>query len=302
MERLTRILAFILSLILLITSGCLSTPPNKSGIDYQSGDENKSPPPKINYGPDHVWIDKDGAPLPFDTLDDILGFLLTAEPIKSETIRTGVNRPEKVLLKKGDVEVYAIFRYQSMTEKPTRGGDRYFRDCCKGEIAAFEINRLLGLNNIPPTVYRTVNSRQGTLQLWAEGSISDRERMEKGIQPPDMLPVKKQDWDMDVFDNLINNIDRNQTNILIDSNWRLILIDHTRTFARDSSLPNPEKVERCSRGLWYALRNLDEDVVQNRLSPYLSKMEIGAIFRRQKRLIRHIQNLIDRKGEEKVLF
>ena len=107
---------------------------------------------------------------------------------------------------------------------------------------------------------------------------------------------------MRVFDNLINNIDRNQTNILIDQNWRLILIDHTRTFARDTSLPNPEKISHCSRGLWHSLRHLDEVVVRNRLSPYLSKLEIDALFVRRDRLVQLIQDLIEQEGEENVLF
>ena len=108
-------------------------------------------------------------------------------------------------------------------------------------------------------------------------------------------------WDMRVFDNLINNLDRNQTNILIDDNWRLILIDHTRTFARDKSLPNPEQVTNCSRGLWHALRHLDEAEARRRLSPYLSSVEIDALFIRRQLLIRRIMDLINREGEENVL-
>ena len=132
--------------------------------------------------------------------------------------------------------------------------------------------------------------------------MRDKERMEQNINPPEKLPVRKQDWDMDVFDNLINNFDRNQTNILYDSNWRVILIDHTRSFARDTSLPIPEEVVRCSRGLWHSLRTLDKTAVRNRLSPYLSELEIEALFVRRDRLVRLIQDLIDQMGEENVLF
>jgi hypothetical protein len=82
----------------------------------------------------------------------------------------------------------------------------------------------------------------------------------------------------------------------------MILIDHTRSFARDKSLYEPEKVTRCSRGLWHNLRHLDEAQVKERLSPYLNAAEIEALFVRQQRLIELIQDLIDRKGEENVLF
>ena len=158
---------------------------------------------------------------------------MTAEPIRAKTISTGVNRPKKMLLKKGDVELNAAYRYQCTVDMPTGVSGTYFRDCYNGEIAAFEMNRLLGLNNMPPTVYRAIKDRQCTLQLWAEGTVRDRERAKNNIIPPERLPVNRQKWDMEVFDNLINNFDRNQTNILIDPNWQLILIDHTRSFARD---------------------------------------------------------------------
>ena len=129
----------------------------------------------------------------------------------------------------------------------------------------------------------------------------DRERAQKEILPPEVFPWNRQMCDMRVFDNLINNFDRNQTNILIDPNWRMVLIDHTRSFGRDRSLPNPEQVTRCSRGLWYALRHLDEVQVRTRLSPYLSQSEIGALLFRRELLIELIQELIDQKGEAEVL-
>ena len=124
---------------------------------------------------------------------------------------------------------------------------RFFLDSYLSEMAAYEMNRLLGLDNMPPTVFRTLNRSEGTLQLWAEGTMLDRERAQKKILPPEALPWNRQMYDMRVFDNLINNFDRNQTSILIDPNWRMILIDHTRSFARDRSLPRPEQVIHCTR-------------------------------------------------------
>jgi len=273
---------------------------------YAAGERFAFPPPEIDYGPELVWAGPDGKPLPFETVDDILQFLLTAEPVATEDITTGVNRPKKVLLAKGHDKFNAIFRHESEKggPEPVPGmprKTRFFLDSYLSEMAAYEMNRLLGLDNMPPTVFRTLNGRQGTLQLWAEGTMLDRERAQKKILPPEALPWNRQMYDMRVFDNLINNFDRNQTNILIDPNWRMILIDHTRSFARDRSLPNPKQVTRCSRGLWYALRHLNEGEVRTRLSPYLSRAEIDALFVRLELLVDLIQELIDRKGEGDVL-
>ena len=274
---------------------------------YPGGERTNFPSPEINYGPAHIWVGPDGMPLPFKSRDEIERFLMTAVPVTEKVITTGVNKPKKILLEADGHNINAIFRYQSDIENPglltlPNGKSRYFRDSYQSEIAAYKMNLFLGLDNMPPTVMRTLFGMKGTLQLWAEKTMSDRDRAMKNILPPEALPWNRQMWDMRVFDNLINNTDRNQTNILIDDNWRLILIDHTRSFARDLSLPNPELVEHCSRGLWHALRHLDETEVRKSLSPYLKSSEIDALFIRRQLLIRLIKDLISEKGEENVLF
>jgi hypothetical protein len=274
---------------------------------YEAGDRVVFPPAIIHYGPAHVWTDQDGTPLPFETADEAEAFLLTASPTFLETIRAGVNRPKKYLLHKDGLQARTIFRHQS----EITGGENirgslqrtsFFRDSYLSEIAAYEMNKILGLNNLPPTVLRTIDNKEGTLQLWAEQTTRDDDMRQKGILPPATAPWNRQMSDMYVFDNIINNKDRNQTNILIDENWQMILIDHTRAFAQDKSLFRPEYVTRCSRGLWHALRHLDESLVMERLSPYLKAAEIDALFVRRQRLIELIQDLIDREGEEEVLF
>ena len=268
------------------------------------GEKTAFPAPVIDYGAPIIWKDEEGHPLHFDTLEDTEKYLLTAELTSTETISTGVNRPLKVSLEKDGHRINAIFRHQTVSDRPefSSPGSRHFLDSYRGEIAAYEINRLLGMNNMAPTVYRSFDGKKGTLQLWAEGTISERDRISKDIQFPNVDEMKKQMWDMRVFDNLINNIDRNQTNILLDPNWRVILIDHTQSFARDFNLPKPNQIEKCSRGLWYALRHLDEQAARERLKPYMDKREINALFARRKSLIGMIRNLIKRNGEENVLF
>jgi hypothetical protein len=273
---------------------------------YQSGAHFDFPSPAVNYGPAHVWVDHAGAPLPFKSVDEIEKFLLAASFVSAEKIKGSTTSPLKILLEKNGYRFYAIFRYHEETDDPgpTPGNEkkiRYFRDSATSEIAAYILNRMLGLNNMPPTVSRTFDGKMGTIQLWVEGVMSDRNRAVKKLLPPDAPSWNRQMWDMQAFDNLINNIDRNQTNILIDNNWQLILIDHTRSFAMDNTLPNPQKVVGCTRGLWHALRHLDEAEAKKRLSPYLSPAEIDALFVRKQKLIRLIRDLIDRNGEENVL-
>lgn len=253
---------------------------------------------------DCSWFDCEGNLLPFTNNLEAEQFILTAQPVSSETIRTGVNKPKKVLLENNGVEAHCIFRFQRSGEDTIRVGgvSRYLRDSYSGEIAAYSINHILGMDNIPPTACRELHGCQGTIQLWLEGAMSELDRRKKRITPPDAKYWNRQSYDMRVFDNLINNIDRNQTNILIDKDWKIWLIDHTRSFSRDKTLPNPEKVIRCSRSLWEAIQQMDETVVRESLEPYLSELEVNAFFMRRTKLIQLIEKKIEETGEEKVLF
>jgi len=107
---------------------------------------------------------------------------------------------------------------------------------------------------------------------------------------------------MNVFDNLIRNIDRNQGNIMWDPDMNLWLIDHTRSFSGDDALPLPDDVVKCSRRLWTAVQDLDPKQVKSTLSPYLGGLEIKALLRRHKKLVELIENKIEEEGEAAVLF
>jgi hypothetical protein len=107
---------------------------------------------------------------------------------------------------------------------------------------------------------------------------------------------------MRVFDNLINNVDRNQGNILLAADGRVWLIDHTRSFARGARLPAPQDVLSCSRGFWERLQALDEAILVARLERYLGTAEIRAILTRRDHLVELLRDRIARYGEGQVLF
>jgi hypothetical protein len=122
------------------------------------------------------------------------------------------------------------------------------------------------------------------------------------LHPTDVLRWWQQKQIMYVFDNLIANSDRNQGNLLIDRSWNIWLIDHTRAFKRSSTLIYRDKLIHCERGLWKSLREVDEDALRERLGPFLEDQEISKLLTRRRLLIRQIQSLIDKNGEDQVLF
>ena len=251
---------------------------------------------------DYTWIGPTGDPLPFESFQDAEEFLAASEVARSKTHREGVNKYKKVVLDKDGIWANSIFRWEDVVRRPGLDTPRHFRDSYESELAAYKINVILGLYNIPPTVYREVEGRSGSVQIWMENTTSEVDRRRKGTDPPDVTSWNRQSHNMRVFDNLINNIDRNQSNILIDEDWNLWLIDHTRSFAMDDSLPSPEKVSRCSRNLYNALKQMDEGLVRETLASILSEEEVDAFFVRRELLIKLLEDRVAEVGEAEVFY
>ncbi len=252
-----------------------------------------------------VWTGPDGELLPFRTDEEILDFLRTATVISTKTIPVGVTRPLKVLLERDGVRMHSVFRHVDLFKKQWRsreGIKTNFRDSCRFEVAAYELGRLLGIDNIPPVVEREVEGRKGTLQAWVEGAMTEVTRKEKGLEPPEPSRWMFQYQVMWLFDNLIFNDDRNKGNILIDQNWNLWMIDATRAFRPVNHLRNPRIVRHCERGVWERLNSVTDDEIRRRLDPYLGSFEMSCLLKRRQRLVEHLEELIRTRGEEVVLF
>ena len=109
---------------------------------------------------------------------------------------------------------------------------------------------------------------------------------------------------MHLFDCLVYNDDRNPSNVLYDPQWKLWMIDATRAFQATPELKDQERVYRCERGLWNRIQHLDETEVREKLEDtgLLTSEQVRALMKRHEKLVKHIQDLIDAKGEDAVLF
>lgn len=254
----------------------------------------------------YVWLDPDGNPLPFQTDEALKEFLREARVVRSRAIGRGVTRPRHVLLEKDGVRMNAHFSdfNKSKDIARMRGGrvEIGFRDSYLFNIAAYELSRLLGLDNVPPWIVRRVRGKSGSLGVWLEDTMTERSRQEGKIKPPDVLRWNRQLYTMWIFDELIYNTDRTQENYLIDKNWKVWMIDHTRAFRRNKELKKPGRIRYCERNLWEKLQALEEKAVREKLRKYLTGSEIKTMFKRRNLLVAHIQQLIDKFGEDYVLY
>lgn len=257
------------------------------------------------YHPPHRWLDADGNPLPFQSHEEILEFLETAEIVDSRRIGIGVNGIDRLLLEKDGIRVRAGFRDVRIEKNVMRlaNGRVYlnFRDDCIFEAAAYRLNRLLDLDMVPPTVRRKVNGKWGTLQLWVENAMMDLDRVEQKVRAPNPVQWLYQVQTMYLFDRLIQNDDRNQGNILMTENGRLWMIDHTRSFRPTDDLEETEKIELCSRDLLEKLRELTAEELEKELGDLLTGGQYKYLLLRRDRLVEHIESLIEAKGA-KALF
>jgi hypothetical protein len=256
--------------------------------------------------PTRVWLGPDGKPLPFKTEAEVMEFLRTAKVKSVRGINRGITAPEKVELEKDGVRAHAHFNFVS-EQKPVatmRSGETVvnFRDSHTFQCAAYELATLLGLDNVPPVVPRRVKNRSGSLSIWIENSFTERDRIARKQNPPDPEHWKKQVATMKVFDALIFNTDRTQENILIDSNWKLWMIDHTRAFRREDTITGIGTLALCERNLFKRLQTLEAGQIRERLKPHLNSAEIDAILKRRAKLVAHFESLIQQSGEAAVLF
>ena len=243
---------------------------------------------------------------------EIEEFLKTAEIVSSADIPEGVTKPTRLYLKKGDVE-------RSGAWKNPKGMQKGYLEGWQYEIAAYEIDKLLELNLIPPTVEREFKGKPGSLQFWVESEFSELAVFEQkiGIPRSKFDNKEKMKYLARAFDSLIGNDDRTQQNILYTKDWRAILIDHSRSFRSSKKYTKKlmygakglKKVgdrsmlfKRLPRAFVEKVKALNYDDIKNAAGLYLEDKEIKAILLRKELLLKEIEEMVKEQGEDKVLY
>jgi hypothetical protein len=132
--------------------------------------------------------------------------------------------------------------------------------------------------------------------------MDEKDRLKTKSLGPDPVRTTKQIQIMRVFDELIQNRDRNQGNILWTSDWTMWLIDHTRAFRLGKSLLKPELLARCDRALLERLKALTPDLLAQAVGGSLNRLEQEALLARRDLIVKHYDDRIARLGEPVVLF
>jgi hypothetical protein len=230
--------------------------------------------------------------------EEIEHFLLEAKVTDRKKIGEGITNPEKVTLELDGVVRYAVFK------KVDKDHDSW-----RNEVAAYELDKLLGLGMVPPTVPRSIHGRKGCLQLWVTGTTMSK--FEGTF--PDMEKWREQVSVMWLFDDLTANIDRHLNNAMISPEYELMLIDNSKTFRYQKTLLNDlnatgtgtnarfwgvdydanrkSYATRYPRSLIERLRKLSGKEISNAIKPYIWGQDRDLVVERRALILSRVDSM-----------
>jgi len=219
-------------------------------------------------------------------------YLKSAEVVGMEELKVGVTRPRRAKLAPGGpIEAFAWKTIQP-------GRHEGYWESYKSEIVAYELDKILDLDMVPPTVEKRVKGDLGAAVMWVSPTKSFKELGgvpgQKNVPgpPPQLMPNwSRQLTRAKMFDNLIGNIDPNLGNWLVDPSWNLILIDHTRAFTTTKELYH--QLVQVDPQLWSKMTALDEAGLTAAFGKWIGKAEIKAMLQRRDKL----QQVVDKLGK-----
>jgi len=232
-------------------------------------------------------------------------FLTRAKITGLKDIGDGVTLPKKASLELDGTKESGVFKSiddYAKTKQLDRGIELEFQDSWKTEVAAYELDKLLGLGMVPATVERTYNGQKGSLQFWMTSTMSEAQRVQKKLQPPNKYAWEQQIAKVRMFDNLIYNTDRHLNNLLITEDWKIRLIDHSRTFRPFNDLKEPKQLTRFSRSLLEKMETLNEPLLTEHLGKYLTPYQIQGLLKRRDAMIALSKKLVAEQGAGAVLY
>ncbi len=155
-------------------------------------------------------------------------------------------------------------------------------------VAAYRLDRMLGLDMVPVTAFRKVGNSEGSLQFLTERYSDEARRTESGRGASATCALPEQWAAMYVFDVLIYNEGRSTGRMLYDlSNWGLMLTEHDRAFSTRKGRPKHLRAAslHVSPGWVAALSELTNEVLEQQLDDVLDKRRIRALAARRDELL-----------------
>lgn len=156
------------------------------------------------------------------------------------------------------------------------------------DLAAYRLDRLIGLDMVPVTVAREIDGESGSVQFAPSRVMTETERSERGTGGSAWCPRRDQFQAMYVFDSLILNEGRTFERMLYSAdNFQLILVGHEDALSTGRGRPAYLRDLSLQVGeTWReALASLDEQRLTQALEGVLDRRRIRALLRRRDELL-----------------
>ena len=207
------------------------------------------------------------------TVDELEALLANAAIVSQKENESGdqIN----LILRSGDVELAAVF-----VPAARRG--------VLPDLAAYRLDRLIGLDMVPVTVAREVDGESGSVQFAPSRVMTETQRSEQEIGASAWCPLRDQFQAMYIFDSLILNEGRNYERMLYSTDsFQLILVGHDNTLATGRDRPAYLREVPLEIGATWTevLASLDEEELTEALEDVLDRRRIRALLRRRDELL-----------------
>jgi hypothetical protein len=249
------------------------------------------PPPELPQGEGFSDIQEQ---LPDRQLERFLAGAPVVSTDHREVDRGGETREFAIwLLEDKNMELRAVFQAvdEPPPSDPTRAARRWVH-----EIAAYRLDRMLGLGFVPVAVEREHEGRVGSLQMWIHSAIDLVQAEEYGLRDlieelrPEIVQAR-------IFSALIGARleDRDKAGrMALPRERRVLCMDNTRAFSLSTDVEGIVfgakevlDVEECRLDPHFelGLRKLERGALVKALGDYLSGPQVDALLVRRDRLL-----------------
>jgi hypothetical protein len=219
---------------------------------------------------------------------EIEDYLRTVEILSTSGTGEGVTHPKKAKLPPGGPTDTLFFK--AVPEGPQGGAMEGYKE----EIAAYQIDQMLRLGMVPPTVEKVYQKQKGAAVYGIAGVKNFNELGSKNGGAPTPPDSSKQEyWNVQLtrakmFDCLVDNQDPNLGNWLANADWTLFIIDHSRALHGDVTCVHQKTINHTD--------------LTAKLSMWMGKSEIKAIITSRDNLGKMIDGLVKKNGEANVFI
>ena len=198
--------------------------------------------------------------------------------------------PVKFLnLEKKDMKLRALFGAAQETAAEAAAAGRKGRRLYQHQVAAYKLDRQLGLNMVPVTVLRKVDGTQGAVQIWIQGALDVKQLQDYG----DFSLLEGMDSEIArarAFTGLIgiHVQDRvRQGKLVLPVSRRVMLADNGISFTVEENVEDylPEGCGPVGPSFLLALEKLELAKMKKDLKRLLTDEQIGAVLRRRDELL-----------------